>query len=104
MNILNVEVIKMIEHIETLNQQSNISTMQINTLTLERNSVLVIRVDKNGGYDYSELEVFQRRAEEIFPSHKVLVCYDDLDFMVIHDKGYKAERLDNLNGGSSNYY
>ena len=77
--------------------------MQINTLTLERNSVLVIRIDKNGGYDFAELEALQRSVKKIFPNHEVFVCYDDIDFMAIHDKGYKAERLDNLND-SSNYY
>jgi len=41
--------------------------------------------------------------KETFPCHQVIVWYDDVDFMVINDNGYKAERLTGLNE-DSNYY
>jgi hypothetical protein len=87
---------------ETLREPSIAST-QFNTITLERNSVLVARFSKDSGYDLDELEYLRKLLKETFPCHQVIVWYDDVDFMVINDKGYKAERLTGLNE-DSNYY
>lgn len=82
-------------------QEQNVSQIQLNTLTLERNAVLVARLSKDGGYDYKDMENIKRSLKEAFPNHTVLLTYDDIDFMAIEDKGYKAERIIN---DTSNYY
>jgi len=79
----------------------NILPVQLNTLTLERNSVLVARLSKDGGYDFEDMKNIKRSLEEAFPNHTVLLIYDDIDFMAIEDKGYKVERIIN---DTSNYY
>jgi hypothetical protein len=76
----------------------------LNTLTLERNSVLIARISRNSGYGIDELEALRKHLKEMFPYHSVFVWYDDIDFMAINDNGYKPERLDTLNDDSSNYY
>jgi hypothetical protein len=77
--------------------------MQLNTLTLERNAVLVARVAKDSGYDFEELRALRKSLQDIFPTHQVFVWYDDMDFMAIHDKGYAPERMSVIND-ASNYY
>ena len=81
----------------------NVLPMQLNTLTLERNSVLVARFSKNSGYDLDELKELRKMLKEAFPCHQIIVWYDDVDFMAINDNGYKPERLIGLNE-DSNYY
>lgn len=82
-------------------QEQNVSQMKLNTLTLERNAVLVARLSKDGGYDLEDMGNIKRTLEAAFPNHTVLLTYDDIDFMAIEDKGYKAERIIN---DTSNYY
>lgn len=82
----------------------DLNQMQLNTLTLERNAVLIARVSRNSGYGIDELETFRKHLKDLFPCHGVFVWYDDIDFMVINDNGYKSERLTTLNDDSSNYY
>lgn len=77
--------------------------MQLNTLTLERNSVLIARLSKDSGYDVDELRELRRALKEMFPCHSIFVWYDDVDFMAINDKGYTPPRLEGLNN-DSNYY
>ena len=74
---------------------------KLNTLTLERNAVLIARLSKDGGYDFEDMENMKRSLKEAFPNHTVLLTYDDIDFMAIEDKGCKAERIIN---DTSNYY
>ncbi len=76
----------------------------LNTLTLERNTVLIAQVSRNSGYDLAELEAFRKTLKEIFPCHSVFVWWDDVDFIAIHDKGYAQERIGSLNNDSTNYY
>lgn len=79
------------------------NAMQLDTITLERNSALIVRVSKDSGYELSELQMLRQTLINLFPNHPVFVWYDDIDFMTIHDKGFKPERLDNLND-TTNYY
>ena len=81
----------------------DLNQMQLNTLTLERNAVLIARVSRNSGYGIDELETFRKHLKDMFPYHRVFVWYDDIDFMAIHDKGYAPERMSVIND-TSNYY
>ena len=67
--------------------------MQLNTLTLEKNSVLVARIPKNDFYDCEMMQVLYKALKDRFPMHQVLVWYEDVEFMAIHDKGYMLERI-----------
>ena len=78
--------------------------MQLNTLTLERNTVLIARVSKDAGYSIDELHVLREALKNTFPCHSVFVWYDDIEFMAVHDKAYKPEGLIGLNNETSNYY
>lgn len=89
------------QEISKYHEALNILPIQLNTLTLERNAVLVARFSKDGGYDFEDMENMKRSLKEAFPNHTVLLTYDDIDFMAIEDKGYKAERIIN---DTSNYY
>ena len=89
--------------IESFDKAPNAAPMQLNTLTLERNAVLVARLPKDGCYDLSELHELRKALKEMFPCHSVLVWYDDVDFMTINDKGCAPQRLEGLNS-ESNYY
>lgn len=81
----------------------NLAPMQLNTLTLERNAVLVARLSRNSGYDFEELNILKRTLQDCFPNHNVFIWYDDIDFTVINDNGYKPERIATIND-TSNYY
>ena len=76
----------------------------LNELTLEKNSVLVARVEKNSGYDFGELQSLKNYLQKIFPNHSIFVWWDDIEFMAIHDKSYNAERMSMVNESTSNYY
>ena len=76
--------------------------MQLNTLTLERNSVLVARIPKDGFYDYDAMQALYKALETRFPCYQILVVYDDVEFMAINDKGYAPERI--TCNETSNYY
>lgn len=89
--------------IESFDRAPAATPTQLNTLTLERNSVLVARFSKDSGYDIDELHALRKALKEMFPCHSVLVWYDDVDFMAINDKGYTPPRLEGLND-DSNYY
>lgn len=80
-----------------------VDSVQLNTISLERNSTLVVRVSKDSGYTLDELQILKQNLMNIFPNHSIFIWYDDIDFMTIHDKGIKPERLDNLNDTSSYY-
>lgn len=74
----------------------------LSTLTLERNSVLVARVKKSEFYDSSMLQALYDNLCKKFPCHNVFVWYDDIEFMVIHDKAYINKEVP-IND-STNYY
>lgn len=76
---------------------------QLNTLTLERNSVLIARVPRDGWYEVSTLQTLYQSLKAAFPNHTVFVWYDDVDFMAIHDKSYAGPSLEGIND-ISNYY
>ena len=80
-----------------------IDSMQLNAISLERNSALIVRVSRDSGYDVDELRMLKQNLMNIFPNHPIFIWYDDIDFMAIHDKGFKPERLENLND-TTNYY
>lgn len=67
--------------------------MQLNTLTLEKNSVLVARIPNNDFYDCDTMQALYEALKDRFPMHQILVWYDDVEFMAIHDKGYMPERI-----------
>ena len=69
------------------------TSMQLDTLTLEKNSVLVARIPQNGFYDCEMMQALYKALQDRFPRHQILVCYDDVEFMAIHDKGYAPERI-----------
>lgn len=74
-----------------------ITPYALNTLTLERNTVLVARVSKKSGYDFEELSVLRNKLKEIFPLHQVFVWYDDIEFIAIHDNSYPPEKMSLVN-------
>ena len=49
--------------------------------------MLIVRIPKDGGYDFQDFDGFSRTFNEAFPSHRVLFTYNDIDFMAIEDKG-----------------
>lgn len=81
-----------------------VDSMQLNILTLERNSVLVARLAKNSGYDLDELQSLKKSLQNIFPNHQIFVWWDDIEFMAINDKSYSAERMSLVNETTPNYY
>lgn len=76
---------------------------RVNTLTLERNSTLIARFSRDSGYSIDELQDLRRMLRDAFPNHQVIVWYDDVDFLVINDKGYPSERLYGVNEDKSYY-
>ena len=66
------------------------STVAPVSLTLEKNSVLIIRCNQQ--YDLSALNIIREQMQKAFPNNTVLVTYDDIDFLTIADKTYKPER------------
>ena len=89
--------------IDSMMPDLQLEHLKINTLTLERNAVLVVRLDKNSGYDLSELQSLREYLKKIFPTHEVFVWWDDIDFMAIYDHGYAPERMSVVNE-TQNYY
>ena len=81
----------------------NLAPMQLNTLTLERNSVLVVRVSKESGYDIGEMQALKKHLQDIFPHHSVFLWWDDIEFMAIKDGAYTPERMSLVNE-TQNYY
>ena len=78
--------------------------MQLNTLTLERNSVLIARVARNSGYDLDELQTLKEYLVKIFPMHTVFVWWDDIEFSAITDKAYKESMVEVARYEPSSYY
>lgn len=76
---------------------------QLNTLTLERNTVLIARISRDSGYSLGDLQTLRETLKCVFPNHEVFVWYDDVDFMTIHDKGYNSPSLEGLNATSTYY-
>ena len=59
-------------------------------LTLEKNSVLLLRCNKE--YCLDEMNIIQQQMQKVFPNNKVVVLFDDIVPEIIHDKSYKIER------------
>ena len=76
---------------------------KLNTLTLERNAVLIARVSKDSGYDFGTLQNLRKTLKEMFPCHQVLVCNDEVEFMAILDKGYQPTSLEGVNAAETYY-
>ena len=76
-----------------IDEAQQAAPMQLDTLTLERNSVLVARIPQNGFYDCDMMQALYKSLKDRFPMHQILICYDDVEFMAIHDKGYMPERI-----------
>ena len=77
-------------------------SIRLDTLTLEKNSVLVARIPKNDFYDCEMMQALYKALKDRFPMHQVLVWYDDVEFMAIHDHGYPPERI--TCNDTENYY
>ena len=88
---------------ETPWQAPIVDHAKLNTLTLERNAVLIARVPKDSGYDLSILQELRRALKEMFPCHQVFVWYDDVEFMAIQDKGYQPTSLEGVNAVETYY-
>ena len=39
------------------------------------------------------MQILYKSLKDRFPMHQILVWYDDVEFMAIHDKGYAPERI-----------
>ena len=82
-----------------------VDPMQLNTLTLERNSVLVARVKRDSGYDLDELQALKEYLVKAFPLHTVFVWWDDIEFTAVTDKAYRESMAEVARyEPSSNYY
>lgn len=92
----------MIKELKIDEAQQN-APMQLNTLTLEKNSVLVARIPKNDFYDCEMMQALYKALKDRFPMHQVFVWYNDVEFMAINDHGYPPERI-TCNDDTSNYY
>ena len=93
----------MINSYKDNSEDINISPLSMNTLTLEPNSVLIVRLSKDGRYDMEDFQRMYNNLKEKFPLHSIFMCYDDVEFMAIHDKAFKPERI-TLNDDTQNYY
>ena len=83
----------------------SVTPMRLNSVTLERNSVLVVRVSRDSGYDLTELQALKESLVKIFPLHTVFIWWDDIEFTTITDKGYKESMTEVARyEPSSNYY
>ena len=92
----------MIKEIMNNNQIDFIPSEQLNTLTLERNAVLVARVKRSDFYNSEMLHALYDNLCKKFPDHPVFVWYDDVEFMAINDKTYMTREVP-IND-STNYY
>lgn len=91
------------ETLPEADQNIQVKPERVSTLTLERNSTLIARFSRDSGYSIDELQELRRMLRDTFPNHQVIVWYDDVDFLVIHDKGYPSERLYGVNEDKSYY-
>ena len=64
-----------------IDEAQQVAPMQFNTLTLEKNSVLVARIPQNGFYDCEMMQALYKALKDRFPMHQILVLYDDVEFM-----------------------
>jgi hypothetical protein len=72
----------------TLNQYP--LSAESSRLTLEKNSVLLLRCSKD--YYLDDLNLIQTQVQKAFPNTKVIVLYNDIVPEVIYDKTYRTER------------
>lgn len=91
------------ETLPEADQIIHVKPERVSTLTLERNSTLIARFSRDSGYSIDELQELRRMLRDTFPNHQVIVWYDDVDFLVINDKGYPSERLYGVNENTSYY-
>ena len=79
--------------IEGMKDIENAIPSSVTTLTLEKDSVLVIKVPKNE-YDFDAIESLYKACANRFPRHGVLLVYNDVEFTIINDKDARtAERI-----------
>ena len=90
----------MISEFKSENAQM-IDPVQLNTLALERNAVLVARVKRSDFYDNEMLQALYNNLCKKFLCHTVFVWYDDVEFMSIEDKAYATKEVP---VNDSNYY
>lgn len=83
-------------------KEYNLQPENLSTLTLERGSVLVVRVKRSDFYNSEMLKALYDNLCRKFPCHTVFVWYDDVEFMAIHDKSYELQEVP-IND-TSNYY
>lgn len=60
-------------------------------LTIERNSVVVLRCSKND-YDLDDMNVLRDYYRKVFPNNTVCVMFDDIEIEIVHDKSWKKAR------------
>ena len=91
-----------IKKIRIGNQDYAFPTAEKDSLTLEKDSVLVVKIPTNGNYDMSAMQCLYDDLKAKFPCHSIIMCYNDIEFTAIHDKAYPPERIE-IND-TSNYY
>jgi hypothetical protein len=79
--------------IEQYNPEVVAATMpsHTNALTVQRNSVIVLRVSFND-YDLDDMNRLQEYYSKVFPNNTVCVMFDNIDIEVINDQSYRKAR------------
>lgn len=61
-----------------------VTPMQLAIPTVQRNSVIVLRVPHNY-YDLDEMNILRDYYSKIFPNNTVAVMFDDIEIEIVHD-------------------
>lgn len=61
--------------------------MQLTIPTIQRNSVIVLRVDRNN-YDLDEMNFLRDYYSKFFPNNPVAVIFDDIEMEIVNDNSY----------------
>ena len=70
---------------------ATIAPSHANTLTVQKNSVIILRVSFND-YDLDDMNRLQEYYSKVFPNNTVCVMFDNIDIEVINDQSYRKER------------
>lgn len=76
-------------------------SMQLAIPTIQRNSVIVLRVSRND-YDLDEMNALRDYYSKIFPNNTVAVMFDDIEMEIVHDNSWRKrpcaeEKYDTFN-------
>ena len=62
--------------------------MQLISPTIQRNSVIVLRVSRNK-YDLDEMNTLRDYYSKIFPINTVAVMFDDIEIEIVNDNSWR---------------